>query len=53
MSYSIIGFGSVGQALAKAFARKNIQVSVASRRPPETLIQQAREIGPTVIPKRL
>lgn len=53
MSYSIIGFGSVGQALARAFARKNIQVSVAGRRPPEALTQQAQAIGPTVVPKTL
>ncbi len=53
MSYSIIGFGAVGQALARAFARKNIDVSVASRRPPETLMQRARAIGPTVIPRTL
>jgi len=53
MSYSIIGFGAVGQALARAFARKNLDVTVASRRPPETLIQQARAIGPTVVPGTL
>lgn len=49
MSYAIIGFGAVGQALAHAFARKNIKVAVASRRPPETLAPQARAIGPTVV----
>lgn len=48
MSYAIIGFGKVGQALAHAFARKNIEVTVASRRPPEALTPQARAIGPTV-----
>jgi 8-hydroxy-5-deazaflavin:NADPH oxidoreductase len=53
MSYAIIGFGSVGQALARAFARKEIQITVASRRPPEVLAPQARAIGPTVIPKSL
>ena len=37
MSSAIIGFGAVGQALARAFARKNIQVSVAARRPPEAI----------------
>src|SRR3546814_5464113 len=37
MSYAIIGFGSIGQALAGAFARNNIEVTVASRRPPEAL----------------
>ena len=53
MSYAIIGFGSIGQALARAFARKNIDVTVASRRPPEALAAQARAIGPTVIAKSL
>src|ERR1700753_719070 len=48
MSYAIVGFGKIGQALALAFARKNIDVIVASRRPPEALEPQARAIGPTV-----
>ncbi|WP_235885511.1 NADPH-dependent F420 reductase [Bradyrhizobium niftali] len=53
MSYAIIGFGKIGQALAHAFARKNIEVTVASRRPPEALAPQARAIGPTVVAKSL
>ena len=53
MSYAIVGFGAVGQALARAFARKNIEVTVASRRPPEALTPQARAIGPTVVAKSL
>src|ERR1039458_8897091 len=53
MSYAIVGFGKIGQALAHAFARKNINVTVASRRPPEALAPQAREIGPTVVAKSL
>ncbi|MBZ9983479.1 NAD(P)-binding domain-containing protein [Mesorhizobium sp. BR-1-1-8] len=53
MSYAIVGFGKIGQALAQAFARKNIKVAVASRRPPEALAPQARAIGPTVIAKSL
>src|SRR6202140_1171206 len=53
MSYAIVGFGAVGQALAHAFARKNIKVAVASRRPPEALAPQARAIGPTVVAKAL
>jgi saccharopine dehydrogenase-like NADP-dependent oxidoreductase len=32
MSYAIVGFGKIGQALAHAFARKSIDVTVASRR---------------------
>jgi hypothetical protein len=46
MSYAIVGFGKIGQALAHAFARKNIDVTVASRRLPEELEPQARAIGP-------
>ena len=53
MTYAIIGFGAVGQALATAFARKGIDVAVASRRSPEMLAQQAASIGPTVTPKTL
>jgi predicted dinucleotide-binding enzyme len=53
MSYAIVGFGAVGQALARAFARKNIDVAVASRRPAEALAPQARAIGPTVVAKSL
>ena len=37
MSYAIVGFGEIGQVLAHAFARKNIDVTVASRRAPEAL----------------
>src|SRR5882724_7840220 len=53
MSYTIVGFGKIGQALAHAFARKNIEVTVASRRPPEALAPQARAIGRTVVAKSL
>ena len=48
MSPAIIGFGAIGQALALAFARKNLQVAVASRRAPELIAPQANAIGPTV-----
>jgi hypothetical protein len=53
MSYAIVGFRKIGQALAHAFARKSIHVTVASRRPPEALAPQARAIGPTVVAKSL
>jgi predicted dinucleotide-binding enzyme len=53
MSYAIIGFGKIGQALAYAFARKNIDVTVASRRPPEALAPEAKAIGPTVVAKSM
>jgi 8-hydroxy-5-deazaflavin:NADPH oxidoreductase len=53
MTYAIVGFGAVGQALATRFARKGIEVSVASRRAPESLAPRAEAIGPTIVPKAL
>ncbi|KJF67486.1 NADPH-dependent F420 reductase [Rhizobium nepotum] len=53
MSYAIIGFGNIGQALAKAFARKGIEVSVATTRDPESFAADAAAIGPTIIPRTL
>ena len=53
MSYAIVGFGKIGQALAHAFARNNMDVTVASRRLPEELAPQARAIGPTVVARSL
>ena len=53
MSYAIIGTGKAGQALAKAFARKGIEVAIASRRSAEALAPVAKAIGPTIIAKSL
>jgi 8-hydroxy-5-deazaflavin:NADPH oxidoreductase len=53
MSIAIIGFGKIGQALAGAFARKGMEVAVASRRPPDALAPVARAIGSTVVPRAL
>src|ERR1039458_1171756 len=53
MSYAIVGFGKIGQALAHPFARKTINVTVASRRSPEAFAPEARAIGPTVVAKSL
>jgi predicted dinucleotide-binding enzyme len=52
-SYAIIGFGNVGKALAKAFARKGIEVSVATTRDPKSFASDAAAIGATIIPKTL
>jgi predicted dinucleotide-binding enzyme len=49
MSNAIIGFGKIGRALAKAFARKGIEVSVATTRDPESFAADAAAIGPTII----
>ena len=53
MSYAIVGFGKIGHALAKAFARNGIEVSVATTRDPESFASAAAAIGPTIIPKKL
>src|SRR5579875_4018126 len=53
MNHAIIGFGRIGQALAHAFARKDMDVTVASRRSPAELEPQARAIGPKVFAKSL
>ncbi|MGF7078516.1 NADPH-dependent F420 reductase [Mucilaginibacter sp. UYCu711] len=52
-SYAIIGFGKIGQALAKGFARKGIAVSVATTRNPESFSSAAAAIGPEIIPTTL
>ena len=53
MSYAIIGFGEIGHALAKAFARKGIEVSVATTRDPQSFAADAAAIGPGIIPATL
>ena len=53
MTYAIIGFGKIGQALAKAFARNGIEVSVATTRDPESFASDAAAIGPAVVAKSL
>jgi 8-hydroxy-5-deazaflavin:NADPH oxidoreductase len=53
MSYAIIGFGKIGHALAKAFARKGIEVFVATTRDPASFAADAAAIGPKVLPKTL
>jgi hypothetical protein len=53
MSYAIIGFGKIGRALAKAFARNGIEVSVATTRDPESFASDAAAVGPEVVPTKL
>jgi predicted dinucleotide-binding enzyme len=52
-SYAIIGFGNIGQALASTFARKGIEVSVATTHDPESFASAAAAIGPTITPTTL
>lgn len=53
MNYAIIGFGNIGQALAKAFARSGIEVSVATTRDPDSFASAAAAIGPKITPRKL
>jgi 8-hydroxy-5-deazaflavin:NADPH oxidoreductase len=49
MSYAIIGFGQLGQSLAKAFVRSGIDVSVATTRDPESFAAAAAVIGTGIV----
>jgi predicted dinucleotide-binding enzyme len=51
MKYAIIGAGKIGTALARTFARKNIDVAIANSRGPETLESLTEELGPNVVPQ--
>lgn len=53
MSYAIIGFGKIGQALAQAFGRSTIEVAVASRGSPEALAPRAQAISPHIVAQSL
>jgi 8-hydroxy-5-deazaflavin:NADPH oxidoreductase len=50
MKYVIIGSGQIGTALARIFARKNVEVGIANSRGPETLESLAKETGSSVRP---
>jgi 8-hydroxy-5-deazaflavin:NADPH oxidoreductase len=53
MTYAIIGFGKIGHALAKAFARKDVEVSVATTREPASFAVEAAALGPNIRPVTL
>lgn len=53
MTYSVIGLGKIGSAIAQAFARQGIEVIVAGRRTPEALASIAAPIGPSLVPRRI
>ena len=50
MKYAIIGSGKIGTALARAFARKNIEVAIANSRGPETLSSLQKNLVPASFP---
>jgi len=47
-TYSIVGSGNVGSALARIFARAHVNVTIANTRGPESLRELTSELGPTV-----
>jgi predicted dinucleotide-binding enzyme len=49
-SYSIIGSGAIGTALAGHFASKGIEVLLANSRGPASMEDLVRKLGPTVRP---
>jgi 8-hydroxy-5-deazaflavin:NADPH oxidoreductase len=51
MKYAIIGSGEIGTALARAFARRNIEVAIANSHGPETLRSLREKLGPSVFPQ--
>jgi 8-hydroxy-5-deazaflavin:NADPH oxidoreductase len=53
MKYSIIGAGKIGTALARLFARKNIEVAIANSRGPQTLASLSQELGRCVVPQSI
>lgn len=48
MNTTIVGAGHVGLALAKLFARSQLEVSIASRRPPQAIAPLVQGLGASV-----
>ena len=53
MTYSIIGSGNVGTALAGQFARSGIAVGIANTRGPDSIASIAKDLGDKVVPLTL
>lgn len=53
MKYSIIGSGAIGTAIARQFARQELDVHVANTRGPASLKALVDELGPVIIPTEL
>ncbi|WP_414442354.1 NADPH-dependent F420 reductase [Burkholderia sp. 22PA0106] len=53
MTYSIIGSGAVGAALARQFARNGITIGIANSRGSDSIAALAKELGSNVVPLTL
>jgi predicted dinucleotide-binding enzyme len=53
MTYSIIGSGNIGSAVARQFARKGIDAAIANTRGVDSLASLVKELGRHIIPQTL
>ncbi|HEY0802633.1 MAG TPA: NADPH-dependent F420 reductase [Steroidobacteraceae bacterium] len=53
MTYSIIGSGNIGSALARQFARKCMDVAIANSRGPDSLQLLRKELGQHIVPQTI
>jgi predicted dinucleotide-binding enzyme len=53
MTYSIVGSGNIGSAVARQFARRGINVAIANTRGPDSLAPLSKELGHHIIPQTL
>jgi predicted dinucleotide-binding enzyme len=50
MNYAILGSGAIGSALARRFVAKNIDITIANTKGPQSLAGLVSELGPFVRP---
>jgi 8-hydroxy-5-deazaflavin:NADPH oxidoreductase len=53
MTYSIVGSGNIGTAVARQFARKGIDVEIANTRGSESLENLRKDLGRHIVPQTL
>jgi 8-hydroxy-5-deazaflavin:NADPH oxidoreductase len=53
LTYSIIGSGNIGTALARQFARNGMDVAITNARGPDSLLPLRKELGQHVVPQTL
>jgi 8-hydroxy-5-deazaflavin:NADPH oxidoreductase len=53
MTYSIIGSGNIGSALARQFVRRGIVVAIANPRGPDSLQFLKKELGDHIVPQTI
>jgi predicted dinucleotide-binding enzyme len=53
MKYAIIGSGAIGTAIARQFARQQLEVQVANTRGPASLQTLVDELGSAIVPTEL